>query len=696
MTNGKKPARRISNLRKRARSLLAKRAPSHETLNSLKDARRLVLELQMHQIELELQNEELQAAQEELARERKKYEELYLFAPLPYFTFDERDVIVDVNFAGAELLGARVKALLGHPLSPYLTPSALEAFIAARRAALETGRRQTCELELRTRKRIPFYVQAHTVALPAERGALQLWRTVMLDVTEHKLANEKLRESEERFRLLADSMSDVVFTLDSRQRHVGLYGDWVARAGLTPEFFLGKTAREILGEEAAAVHEEANRRALTGERVVYEWSAPASDGGTAYYQTSLSPIRNARGETTGLVGVGRDLTLFKRAQEALFQSEARYRSLFDNMTEGFALHELIFDENGEPCDYRFLDLNQAFETLTGLKRERTLGRTQREVLPQEDRFWFEAYKNVALGGAPIRAEHYSLALKRYYEVYAYSPAQNQFAVIFTDVTARKQAEERLERLNAELEWRVQERTRELLEAQERLTRQERLAALGQMAGSVGHELRNPLGVIANAVYYLNMAQEDADEKTKEYLHLIARQTEIASKTINDLLDFTCVKSLERSAVSLPALTRKAVENLPGCEAVQMRFDLPEDLPRVYADPQHIRQILVNLTLNACQAMGARGGEVIFSARADAAARTVSLSVRDTGSGIAADIMPKLFEPLFTTKARGIGLGLPVCRNLAEANGGSVEVESQPGIGSVFTLVLPMHAEGRSP
>ena len=133
-----------------------------------------------------------------------------------------------------------------------------------------------------------------------------------------------------------------------------------------------------------------------------------------------------------------------KAEEALRRSEERYHSLFNAMTEGFALHEIICDEEGQPCDYVFLDVNPAFERLTGLKREQVMGKTMHEVLPDENPAWIEAYGNVALTGEPVHFENYSPALNRQYEVFAYRPAPRQFAVVFSEITERKQMEEALQ------------------------------------------------------------------------------------------------------------------------------------------------------------------------------------------------------------------------------------------------------------
>ncbi len=132
------------------------------------------------------------------------------------------------------------------------------------------------------------------------------------------------------------------------------------------------------------------------------------------------------------------------------ESEQRYFSLFNRMTEGFALHDIIFDDTGKPVDYRFINVNPAFELLTGLKKEDLIGKSQREVLPEEDPYWLQTYSQVALSGEPVHIEHYSHVLKKHYGVFAYSPSYGQFAVIFSDITDRKIAEEELHKKNEDL------------------------------------------------------------------------------------------------------------------------------------------------------------------------------------------------------------------------------------------------------
>lgn len=258
-----------------------------------------------------------------------------------------------------------------------------------------------------------------------------------------------------------------------------------------------------------------------------------------------------------------------------------------------------------------------------------------------------------------------------------------------DITETRLAEEEIHTLNAELEERVAQRTRELSDAQERIVSQEKLAVLGQLAGGVGHELRNPLGVISNAVYFLKMHQPEMDAKVVQYLEMIETETRTAEKIITDLLEFARVKSVARETVSVGSLIEFTLSRRPAPFNISIINDLPVDLPRVNVDPRQISQILENLVVNAFQAMPEGGALTIRGKPAVKDDRNfISLSVCDTGSGISEENMGKLFEPLFTTKPKGIGLGLAVCQKMIEINEGWIEVQSEEGKGSVFTLHLP--------
>ena len=259
-------------------------------------------------------------------------------------------------------------------------------------------------------------------------------------------------------------------------------------------------------------------------------------------------------------------------------------------------------------------------------------------------------------------------------------------VIF-DITERQRAAEEVRKLNDELELKVQERTKQLLDAQEELVRKEKLAVLGQVAGSVGHELRNPLGVMNNAVYFLQTVLTDADETTREYLEIIKNEIADAERIVSDLLDAVRSKPPQPEEVNIRELIDNTLRKLTVPSSITVELDIPATLPPLWVDVMQIQQVFRNLISNAVEAMP-DGGTLTISVIENRQEGTVTVSVQDSGVGMTPEQQNHLFQPLFTTKARGIGLGLVVVQNLTQANGGSVEVQSEPGKGTLFTITLP--------
>jgi signal transduction histidine kinase len=278
------------------------------------------------------------------------------------------------------------------------------------------------------------------------------------------------------------------------------------------------------------------------------------------------------------------------------------------------------------------------------------------------------------------------ALEQLLEVYENTVIE-QTDKLCKEIVERKRAEEEIRRLNETLEQKVEEKTKELLEAQEELVRKEKLAVLGRLSGCVGHELRNPLGLMNNAVYFLQMVLADADDKIKEYLGIIKQEIDISERIITDLLDFSRTKLPQKRTVQVQDLILQTSKRCDIPENVKFQADLPTMLPKILVDPLQMVQVFQNLISNAVQAMP-EGGQLRISGK-KLETDFIEFSVEDTGEGISPENMKKLFHPLFTTKPRGIGLGLVVCRNLAEANGGRIEVESTPGAGTMFTVTLPV-------
>jgi signal transduction histidine kinase len=223
------------------------------------------------------------------------------------------------------------------------------------------------------------------------------------------------------------------------------------------------------------------------------------------------------------------------------------------------------------------------------------------------------------------------------------------------------------------------------ESTARLKANERLATLGQVAGGLAHELRNPLNVMKTSAFYLLRARNLTDEKRVEHLERIERQVTIADSVITALSNFARMPTPLMVPLEVERIFRESLEQGGLGPGISVEMDLPDDLPRALADLAQMRIVISNLIRNARDAMPG-GGVITLSARA-LEGGGVELEVADTGVGIPADELHRITEPLFSTKARGLGLGLAITRSIVDKHQGGLNVRSEPGQGTTFTVRL---------
>jgi signal transduction histidine kinase len=228
--------------------------------------------------------------------------------------------------------------------------------------------------------------------------------------------------------------------------------------------------------------------------------------------------------------------------------------------------------------------------------------------------------------------------------------------------------------------------------QERQQAVERLAAIGHMAGGVAHELRNPLNVVKTSVYYLLNAKNPTTEKVAEHLKRIERQVGMADGVITALNDFAKMPLPVLDHVPLEPQIKEILELNPLPEEINVLLDIPASIPPVLADPAQMKIVFGNLIRNAREAMPGGGRLTI---RAEAVGDQVEIRIADTGAGIRSEDLQRIMEPLFTTKARGIGLGLAITRAIVDKHNGKLRVESQPGQGATFCVTFAAAKQGLS-
>ncbi len=523
---------------------------------------------------------------------------------------------------------------------------------------------------------------------------------------------ESLHIEKERALAILNNIPDIAWLKDKDDRYIAANEPFGRICGVAPADLPGKTDLDLWPRDLAERYRADDREVMaTGKRKSVEEPIVDKEGTMTWILTIKTPIFNDKGEVIGTIGIARDFTERKQIED-----ELRYKKTVLSILQQISPSALLLvDENSRITSY-----NQQFIDLWGLPGEMVRAGIDEPVLRvvcqrMENPEAFLAKVNY-LYAHKEETSHDELQLRdgRIIDRYS-SPVTGDDGRYygrvwdFRDITELKRAVEEVRKLNEGLELRVAERTKQLLDAQEELVLKEKLSTLGQLAGSVSHELRNPLGVMSNAIYYLKTIMSGADETVKEYLNIIKSEIDISERIITDLLDFTRTRTSQTNMVAVDDLITQSIGKCKVPQCISLRVDIPDTLPAVKVDPLQMGQVFQNLVTNAVQAMP-NGGELCINARlADNVGGAlrgspvsgdhtgsplqkdtgfVEISVTDTGEGISPENMKKLFQPLFTTKARGIGLGLTVVKNLTEANGGRLEVKSESGKGTAFTVILP--------
>ena len=600
---------------------------------------------------------------------------------------DAQGLITFINPAAATLAGWAQEDALGQPIrqvfqiiseATHQPAEDLVARVLRERRSLALANHTA--LVAKDGREIP--IEDSAAPILDDAGNLAGAVIVFHDVTQKRRAQEELRESESQFRDLANAIPQLCWMANADGWIFWYNRRWYEYTGATPEQMEGWGWQSAHDPEALPkVLESWGASIATGKPFDMVFPLRGADGVFRPFLTRGMPLYDRDGKVIRWFGTNTDISEQRKIEEALRESEGRYRSLFRNMAEGFALHEIITNPDGTPCDYRFLDVNPGFERLTGLAAADLIGRTVREALPGIEPYWIEKFGSVALTGEPATFESYAGPLDRWYEVFAYRPSPQRFAVVFMDITDRKSAEDRLRET-------------------------QKLESIGLLAGGIAHDFNNLLvGVIGNASLAQDLAPPAARSprcwagilKTGEQLAHLTRQMLAYSGKGRFFLEPLNLSDLIRDMRALvqPSIPKK----------IELRLELERGLPSIEADRGQMQQVFMNLVLNAAEAIGAErrpdhgedrtaGGE-LAGIRQPSLGQYVYLEVRDTGCGMDDATKAKIFDPFFSTKFVGRGLGLAAVSGIVRGHKGAMTVTSSPGKGSCFTILLPVTEHARA-
>ncbi len=379
--------------------------------------------------------------------------------------------------------------------------------------------------------------------------------------------------------------------------------------------------------------------------------------------------------------------------ETLFEELKRYVDWgSDEETQLRALHPIVaphFERIADVFYKRILDHQEARKALEG--GESQVGRLKVTLKDWMDSLlrgpWDESYYERR---ARIGRVHVRIALPQHYMFGAMNVLRCEMCeVLDRQLTGRADqaaaARKALDKI-IDLELAIMLHTyREDLIAQQ--ARSERLATFGQLVASIGHELRNPLGVMESSLYILRQRVGD-DDRALKHVGRIAEQLTISNQIISDLLDMIRDRPLDLQRIRLEPLVQEAVASIRKPEDVDIHVDGLASLPELHADGSKLRQVVVNLLDNAVHAVGSSGTVVV---RGEVSGDAIKIAFEDTGPGVDPGIRGRLFEPLITTKAKGIGLGLPLIRRIVERHSGTVSYETRREGGARFVIRLPIEA-----
>jgi PAS domain S-box-containing protein len=588
-----------------------------------------------------------------------------------------------LNRAWTEITGFNISQSLGQNFLDFVHPDDRQRNMAEFEPLIKREK-EYCRYEVRylTQTGELRWLEVHARLIFDDRGEVSGTSGTLSDVTRRRQAEETLRAERNLLWTVIDNLPDAIYIKNRESQFKLVNTATVRKMGFaTAESLIGKTDFDFHPRELAAQFYRDEQQAMASGQVLANKEELVIDqvGNQSWLLVTKVPLREGKGQVTGLVGISRDITERRRMREALQQSEARFRATFEQAAVGIAHLDL---------EGHWLRVNQKLCDILGYSKEALLTKSFQDITAPEDlKIDLENTRKVLAN----ELQTYTLE-KRYFHqngsliwvnltvslVRSSAGEPEYFIAVIEDITRHKQLEEQLQQLK-------------------------RIEAVSTLAGGIAHYFNNVLTVI-NGNCALILSEDNLDTQLREDIEKIHRAGQRVANLTHQLLAFSRQQLLQPRVVSLNAVVSRTVQLLQPSLPEEIRFTtLLEATPDwVHIDPNQFEQVIEHLVSNACDAMPQGGqltletGNVYLSEKeVDSATGLqpgpyVVLLVSDTGSGIDDATQPRIFEPFFTTKevGGGAGLGLPVVYGVVKQSGGYIQFQSQPGQGTTFKTFLP--------
>ena len=685
--------------------------PVQITINTIKDLKGVYavitdLSTYKHNEELKIAQEQLNKSLKALSKSEENYKRILDNLQDAYIRADKDGNIIMTSPSAVrmyrynspdDMMGVSAKSLYKHQESRDQLIKQL----------YENGFVEDFESEALRKDGTSFSASVNSQFHYDDNGQIQGTEAFVRDFTERKKAEESIQ----KLANLVESSEDAIITKSLN----GTITSW----NIGAENIYGYSAEEIIGSNISILAPENLKQEIDeliedikqGKKVHhYETVRIRKDGLLINISITLSPIY-IKGQLAGISTIARDITQSKEveaelkiyrgqlenlvkertaelesAYKSLKESQEHYLTLFNSIDEGFCTVEVIFDDNNHPVDYRFLEVNPAFEEQTGLVDAKN--RLMRDMASDHEDYWFEIYGEVALTGKPIRFVNQAKELNRWYDVYAFkvgNPENREVAILFSDITKFKESENKLKNYQHTLEEQVKKRTKELTRSN---------SELEHFAHVASHDLREPLRMITSFLQLLERKYDDKlDKDAHEFIGFAVDGAKRLNNMINDLLEYSQVTSKDREF--------KQIESEQILEETLINLKVPIDennaiishdpLPTIVGDKEILVELFQNLISNSIKYHGEDTPKIHVSATEKN--NYHCFSIKDNGIGMSNDHLERIFTIFQRLHGKdeyeGTGIGLSIAQKIVHEHGGQIWVESQQGNGSTFYFTIPI-------
>jgi PAS domain S-box-containing protein len=534
---------------------------------------------------------------------------------------------------------------------------------------------------------------ANTAGPVYDKGKIVGASVFAREITEQKKIENQLGESERRFRKLAESIQDVFYILDVKE----FRAEYVSPAY---EDIYGRPVSELYNNALAwmdSVHPDdrewveadfAKMSKMEEERCEGpEYRIVLPDGTIRWLYHRAFIIKDANDAPTQFAGTVTDVTTAKEAEDRLRESEQKYRTLISQASDGIA----VTDQHG-----KIVEANDSACEMLGYSRDELLGLGFRDIVSETDFTRSPLQLDEVLEGKLIRKERV-LIRKDGSEFHAEGSFKampdGKIQAIIRDITERKRAEDELRRAHDDLERRVEERTEELRNTIEAFEKTQRLASIGTLAAGIAHEINNPIGSILmaadSALYSLD--NPGSNDDAVEALVSIKNDARRAGQIVKTVLQLSRQEISHKWACDLAEVARRArdlTRRMATQKEVDLQLEIEDELPNVYINPTEIEQVFINVINNAVES--SQKGQTVW-VRSKRDVDGVLVEVEDNGRGMTREETGRIFDPFYTTRQTegGTGLGLSITYSIVRQHNGTIDVDSQPGKGTIVSVRLPV-------